>query len=386
MRDNQKNKNQGLPFPSASTELLGHEKAEGELVEAYNSGRMPHAWLFFGPTGIGKETLAFRLAKFILSQEGNKLHQPLSCSLFKSLTINPKCQAALQVSSESHPDLKILRCKSNEQGRTNSIIRINDIRSFKSSLHLKSSSGGWRVIIIDEAEKMNTNAANAILKLIEEPPEKTLVIIITNSLNAILPTIKSRCRKLMLRPLNDNFVASLITKVYPYLSDKDMNIILRLVEGSPGKALTFLEAGGAVIYRDIINILSKIPKISGEEVHALAENWCKRKLNNSNQDIFHIVTYMLLRWIERAILAANQSPDIQEIIPGDLEAGRIYVSCIGLESAFYRRDAIYRLIQLENALMLDRKQLIIEAFYILALGEKIEYSIFSPSARDFIKF
>ncbi|AHC73740.1 ATPase involved in DNA replication [Candidatus Endolissoclinum faulkneri L5] len=376
-----KDKNQSLPRPSASTELLGHEKEERELLEAYNSGRMPHAWLFSGPPGIGKETLAFRLAKFILSQEEDKAHQPFSRDLPRSLAIDPNCQVALQVSSESHPDLKILRCKSNAQGKTNSMICIDSVRSFKSSLHLKSSSGGWRVIIIDQAEKMNINAENAILKLLEEPPEKTLVIIISTAPNAMLATIKSRCRKLMLRPINDKFISRLITKVHPYLSNNDMNMILRSAEGSSGKALAFVEAGGATIYRNIINVVAKMPKVSGEDVHALAMNWCEKKSKNTNQDIFYIGIYMLLRWIERAILAVNQAPNIQEIIPGDLETGRMYISSIGLESAFHRRDAIQRLIKLENALILDRKQIVIEAFYILALGGKNKYSTFPPSAK-----
>lgn len=363
----------GLPSPSAATELLGHADAEHRLLEAWNSGRMPHAWLFAGPPGIGKATLAFRLAKFVLSEggaaAGGLFGEPLPPT---SLSVDPESQAARQVSAESHPDLKILRRKPNDRGVMSAVIRVDDVRAFESSLHFKTSSGGWRVAIVDEAEKMNSNAENALLKILEEPPSKTLIIIVSNALNAMLPTTRSRCRRLMMAPLSDEVVSTLVNRAHPHLPRPDLDLILRLAEGSPGRALEFVEAGGAELYRNVAKVLADLPEVSGENLHALAGNWGGRKPKEGERDPFRTGTDLLLRWIDRAIRAANHAPGLHEIIPGDLEAGRVYVARIGVEAAFRRREAVQRLIRLESALNLDRKQVLIDAIHTLAFGEGLE--------------
>lgn len=366
---------QGLPNPAAATELFGHGEAEQRLLDAWNSGRMPHAWLLAGPPGIGKATLAYRLARFVLSDgaqgegAGGLFGESLPPT---SLAIDPNHPVARLVAAESHPDLKILRRKPNDRGVLSAVIRVNDVRAFESSLHLKTSGGGWRVAIVDEAERMNANAENALLKILEEPPAKTLIIIVSNALNAMLPTTRSRCRRLMLATLPDAEVAGLVRRAHPGLPPADLDLILRLAEGSPGRAIEFVEAGGAGLYRGVADVLGSLPDVDGEDVHALAAAWGGRKPKEGERDPFRTGTDLLLRWIDRAIRAANDAPGVSEIVPGDLDAGRAFVARIGVEAAFRRREAVRRLIHLEGALNLDRKQVLIDAVHTLAFGEGLE--------------
>lgn len=363
----------GLPSPAAASDLLGHGEAERLLLEAWNSGRMPHAWLFAGPPGIGKATLAFRLAKFVLSGGGEAAGGLFGDALPPtSLAIDPEHPAARLVSGEAHSDLKILRRKPNERGVMSAVIRVEDVRAFENSLHYKTSSGGWRVAIVDEAERMNRNSENALLKILEEPPAKTLIIIVSNALNAMLPTTRSRCRRLMLSPLPDGDVAGLVGRAHPDILPADLDLVLRLAEGSPGRAIEFVEAGGAELYRNVAKVLAVLPEVNGENLHALAASWGGRKPKEGERDPFRTGTDLLERWIDRAIRAANDAPGLKEIVPGDLEAGRIFVARIGVEAAFRRREAVRRLIHLENVLNLDRKQVLIDSVHTLAFGEGLE--------------
>jgi DNA polymerase-3 subunit delta' len=364
---------EGLPTPAMATTLLGHAGAERRLLEAWNSGRMPHAWLFAGPPGIGKASLAFRLAKFVLSGGGEAAGGLFGDALPpSSLAVDPAHPAARQVSAESHPDLKILRRKPNDRGVMSAVIRVDEVRAFESSLHFRTTSGGWRVAIVDEAETMNRNAENALLKILEEPPAKTLIIIVSNALNVMLPTTRSRCRRLLLSPLPDADVASLLARAHPGLARRDLDLVLRLAEGSPGRAVEFVEAGGAELYRNVAKVLADLPEVNGENLHALAGSWGGRKPKEGEQDPFRTGTDLMLRWIDRSIRAANHAPGLAEIIPGDLEAGRIYVARVGVEAAFRRREAVQRLIRLESALNLDRKQVLIDAVHTLAFGEGLD--------------
>ncbi|MCR9072974.1 MAG: DNA polymerase III subunit delta' [Alphaproteobacteria bacterium] len=374
MSDDQQHDGEGgLPLPAAATELLGHGEAERLLLDAWNSGRMPHAWLFAGPPGIGKATLAFRLAKFVLSGGGAATGGLFGEALPPAnLAVDPEDAAARLVSAEAHPDLRILRREQNKQGVMSAVIRVDDVRAFESSLHFRTGGGGWRVAIVDEAERMNRNSENALLKILEEPPSKTLIIIISNALNGMLPTTRSRCRRLMLAPLPDDAVAALVMRAYPDILPADLDLVLRLAEGSPGRALEFVAAGGADLYRNVAKVLGDLPEVNGENLHALAGIWGGRKPKEGEVDPFRTGTDLMMRWIDRAIRAANHAPGLREIVPGDLEAGRAFIARTGVEAAFRRREAARRLIHLESALNLDRKQVLIDAVHTLAYGEGLE--------------
>lgn len=362
-----------LPPPRVNTELLGHEDAEARVLDAWNAGRMPHAWLIAGPQGIGKATLAYRIAKFVLS--GGEVTG--ESGLFgaadappTNLATDADGRAVRLVSSESHPDLHILRRKPNDRGVLSQVIRVDDVRAFEAAMRLRSAEGGWRVAIVDEAERMNRNAENALLKILEEPPSNTLILIISNAESAMLSTTRSRCRRLRLAPLSDSIVSSLLARARPDLEPADLRVILRLAEGSIGAAIALADVGGAKLYRAVAGVLGTLPEVDGEALHTLAGSWA-RKPKEGETDPFATGTALILRWIDQAIRAVNSDPRLAEITPGDLEAGQAWVAGIGVEAAFRRRAAVDRLIRLERALNLERKQVILDSVHTLAYGEDL---------------
>ena len=372
----------GLLPPHMATDLVGHAAAEHVLLDAWSSGRMPHAWLFAGPPGIGKATLAFRLARFVLSQ-GADQQEADSAGLFGdalpsatttpvSLAVDPEAPAARLIASEAHPDLKVLRRRANARGVVSSVVRVEDVRTFGGALHLTPADGGWRVAIVDEGERMNRSAENALLKILEEPPPKTLIIIIANGANALLPTTRSRCRKLLLTPLDDDQVAALLTQAVPDLAGGDVDVVVRLSEGSIGRAIDLAAVGGADLYRAALGLLAPLPTVDGERLHALAATWGGRRPKEGEVDAFQTGADLVLRWIDRAIRAAHGAPGLREVISGDLDLARGFVARVGVDSAFRRRDAVRRLFRLEQALNLDRKQVLIDAVHTLAYGEGME--------------
>lgn len=369
---------EGLPAPAANPDLLGHGWAERVLLDAWNAGRMPHAWLIAGPPGIGKATLAFRLARFVLSGGGSVdtggLFAPAGPP--ESLAIDPGERVSRMVAAESHPDLKILRRQLTDRGTMSAVVRIDEVRTFEASLRLRSAEGGWRVAIVDEAERMNRNAENALLKILEEPPVNCLIILVSNALNAMLPTTRSRCRRLILKPLADNTVNDLLQRGRPELDAGDRGLLVRLADGSIGRALALADAGGADLYRAVAGVMSILPvnrgdSLPGEAAHALASAWAKRP-KQGEADAFAAGMELLLWWIDRAVRAAAGVAGLQEIVPGDLAAGRRWVTAVGTERVFRRRAEVVRLARLEPALNLDRRQVVLDSVHTLALGDGLD--------------
>lgn len=371
----------GLPLPAANPDLIGHDWAESLVLDAWTSGRMPHAWLIAGPPGIGKATLAFRIARFVLSGGGSGGE----ASLFgdadappTSMSIDPDSRVARMVAAESHPDLKILRRQHTKSGDSMSaVVRVEQVRTFENSLRLKSAEGGWRVAIVDEADRMNRNAENALLKILEEPPDNTLIILVCNALNGMLPTTRSRCRRLVLKPLDDDLVLDLLTRARPAVGAADAGVLVRLAEGSIGRATALADAGGADLYRAVAGLMAALPVgrgglIPGEAVHALAGAWGRRP-KEGEADAFAAGMELLLWWIDRAVRASADTDGLlKEVIPGDLSAGRRWVSAIGVEPAFRRRAEVERLIRLERSINLDRRQVILDSVHTLALGDGLD--------------
>ena len=189
----------GFPHPRETRDLFGQDAAERILLDAYRSGRMPHAWLIGGPEGVGKATLAYRAAKFILSNP-----DPLSGAVqgAKSLAINPNTPVVHRILAQAHPDLMVVRREIDPKKKTiPTLIAVDLVREALRFFGSTSGEGGWRIAIVDVADDLNRNGANALLKMIEEPPERSIIFLLANHPARQLPTLRSRCRKLMLNPL-----------------------------------------------------------------------------------------------------------------------------------------------------------------------------------------
>ncbi|EJF85976.1 DNA polymerase III subunit delta' [Candidatus Bartonella washoeensis] len=236
--------------PSQNNMIFGHEAARHFLAQMRKEERLHHALLFEGEHGIGKATLAFHLAWNILSSQKGDFLQPEHNSI-----------TWRQMTQGSHPGLlHVSRRLDIKTQKFKTGILIDDIRDVMHFLNQTSQDNGWRIVIIDPADDMNKSAANAVLKTLEEPPEKTLFIIITHSSGKLLPTIRSRCQQISLRPLCDDEMKKVITHVFSNQNLPDKEIVEMIVQkskGSPRKAALLLFHGGLEIIKTIDTLLEQ---------------------------------------------------------------------------------------------------------------------------------
>jgi DNA polymerase-3 subunit delta' len=216
----------GAPHPRETFELFGHEAEERAIAEALGGARMHHAWLIAGPRGLGKATLAYRFARAALGAP---------CKGPRPLDVDCEHLVARRISALSHPDLFVLRRGLNDRGKPRREITVDEARELGQFFSLAPSEGGMRVAIVDAVDDLNRNAANAILKTLEEPPARSVLILVCHAPGAILPTIRSRCRRLALRPLADAQMRAVVT-------DADAQL-LELAKGRPGRAIAFKAQG-----------------------------------------------------------------------------------------------------------------------------------------------
>ncbi len=201
----------GYPHPREMLVYHGPPETERLLLDAYRSGRMHHGWLFAGPEGIGKAVLAYRFARFILANPdpaSERVRQATDLSVAES---HP---ATRQVARLSHPDLAVIRRGFAKDGKALRLeTAVDDVRDGLAVFRTTSGSGGWRIVIVDSADDLNRNSANALLKVLEEPPQKALLILIAQRPGSLLPTIRSRCRTMRFGPLATGDVAKVVASV-----------------------------------------------------------------------------------------------------------------------------------------------------------------------------
>jgi len=220
----------GVAHPRETYGFTGHEAAEAALAEAFAGTRMHHAWLLAGPKGVGKATLAYRFARRAL---GAAPSGP------RALGVDPEDPVARRIASGAHGDIFTLRRGLNDRGKPRSEITVDEARGLVSFFNLKPAEGGWRVAIVDVVDDLNRNAANAILKTLEEPPPKTVLLLACHAPGAVLATIRSRCRRLDLRPLTEGEVRAAVASARGGPVD---DAAVRFAGGRPGRAIALAAA------------------------------------------------------------------------------------------------------------------------------------------------
>src|SRR2546421_6622346 len=184
--------------PRETSILAGHGEAEAALLNAYRSGRIPHAWLIGGPQGIGKATLAYRMARFVLAHRNPTTSDVQDA---ETLQLDPSHPVARHVAAGAHGGLLALERTLNDRGVMRTVITVDETRETIAFFGSTAAVEGWRVCIVDSVDELNPNAANALLKILEEPPQQSLFLLVSHAPARLLPTILSRCRKLPLRTL-----------------------------------------------------------------------------------------------------------------------------------------------------------------------------------------
>jgi DNA polymerase-3 subunit delta' len=257
--------------PRETVALFGHEAAEQALLDAYKSGRIAHAWLIGGPPGIGKATLAFRFARFVLAHPDPQAAEVQSAA---SLAVDPDDAIARRIAAQAQGDLRILERVINEQtGKLYTNIRVEDVRRVMSLFSGTAGEGGWRIVIVDAIDDLAKEGANALLKTLEEPPERTLLLLVSHSPGRELPTIRSRCRRLLLRPLSDDdVVRALVEATGRAGEDPDLAAAAAASSGSVSRALALLDGPALALRQRVIDAIGQLPNPDPRALHALADS------------------------------------------------------------------------------------------------------------------
>jgi len=258
-----------VKLPRETTALFGHAEAEQALLASYKSGRVPHAWLIGGPPGIGKATLAYRFARFVLAHP-----EPRAAEVQKaaSLAVAPDDPVARRIAAQAQGGLLVLERVINEQtGKLYTVIRVEDVRRSVSFFGSTAGEGGWRIAIVDAVDDLQREGANALLKVLEEPPERALLLLISNAPGRELPTIRSRCRRLLLRPLAAADVARAAAAAVGRDADEEIAGAARAADGSVARALALLDEEAQTLRQRVLDLIAQLPDPDPRALHALGD-------------------------------------------------------------------------------------------------------------------
>jgi DNA polymerase-3 subunit delta' len=255
---------EGQAHPRETHALFGHDAALSRAARAIRSGRPPQAWLIAGPPGIGKATLAYRIARYVL-RYGASADGPAD------LSVPANDPVSRQIAAQSHPGLMVLKRRANERGKLKTVLDVEEVRRLGGFFGMTAGAGGWRVAIVDSADEMNDNAANALLKILEEPPARGLLLLISHAPGRLLPTIRSRTQRLDLKPLDEAVLNEALEKLLPEIHAEDRAALVYLAEGSLGLALRLAGEDGLKLAREAEALLSQRGAPDMAAILALAE-------------------------------------------------------------------------------------------------------------------
>lgn len=309
--------------PKDNTYLVGCEDAEKMFLEAWKSNSLHQSWLISGVKGIGKATFAYKIARFLLSEDKEKKED------LSSLDISPNSNTFRQIAKGSHPEFKLIErgyidkdrkkiMKAIKDGnylsdeelgelKKSSVISVDDVRTINEFLAKKSADGKWRVVIVDTVDEMNTSSANAILKILEEPPHKSIILLISHNPAVLLPTIKSRCAKLNLAPLKENQVASLLRRYRADLSEDVIKKLASISGGSIGKAISYADGNALEMYEEIYSLATAGKKFKTAEMLS----FCDKIV--SDEENYNLFKELVLKFLTEQVRALNKVEDTADM-------------------------------------------------------------------------
>ena len=285
------------PDSAHNPTLTGHDEALRQVTAAFAGVRMHHAWLISGIEGIGKATLAWHIAHHVLSNGENPLGN-----------LNLKHPTAKLILAGAHPDMLVVRRMPNDKGDLRDSIVVEDALKIASFLHKTATHDGWRVVLIDEAHALNRHGQNAILKILEEPPARALIVMTATSPGALLPTIRSRCRALPLEPLSETSMKSILARFAPEVSGDELTQLIALAGGSAGFALKVIRTETLPLYAELRELLDAMPNLDIGRLHKLADR-LGRKADAESFDVLTALLTDLLRVAVHARATGEQGTD-----------------------------------------------------------------------------
>ncbi|MFN4155125.1 MAG: DNA polymerase III subunit delta' [Paracoccaceae bacterium] len=292
---------EGAPHPRETLRLYGHEAAESAFLNAFTSGRLHHGWLITGPKGVGKATLAWRIARFLLAtpeDDGGMFAAPPP----ENMDIPRDAPVARRMLQLAEPRLFLLRRGANDKETALSAdIRVDEVRRMKSFFALSAADGGRRVAIIDAADDLNTGSANALLKLLEEPPAGVTFLVIAHQPHRLLPTIRSRCRELRLTALPPEPLARALEQAGGAVDPGDVQALGELAGGSVGEAFRLTNLDGLKTYAGLIQLFSTLPRLDRPRALTLAETGAGK----GSEERFDLIVTLLDLFLARLARAGT---------------------------------------------------------------------------------
>lgn len=319
---------EGAPHPRDAVGIIGQDPAVAGFLDAYHSGRLHHAWLLTGPRGVGKATLAWALAKFLLAtpedDEAGLFGDPAPAP--DRIDIDPDHPVVRRIIAGSEPALKLIRRggagaterereKAWDEGRFSQEIRIHEIRELSRFAHLSATEGGRRVVIVDAADDMNTQAANGLLKVLEEPPARTMFFLVSHQPSGLLPTIRSRCRELRLSPLDRQDMQKALEQVLGNGAEMS-EALIALSAGSVGEAVRLINLGGTEIYASLVELFAGLPRMDRMHALRLAEGAAARGEETRLDLLIGLLELFLARV---AKTGATGQPPVPEAADGEAD-------------------------------------------------------------------
>jgi DNA polymerase-3 subunit delta' len=306
---------EGAPHPRSTPRLIGQDVAQQAFVDAFNTGRLHHAWMLTGPRGVGKATLAWRIARFMLATPLPDPDAMFADTPPVSLDIPEDHPVAQRVASGGEGRIRSITLTWDEKTKkVRSVIRADEIRSLNAFFHLSAPDGGYRVVIIDDADLMNITAANALLKMLEEPPAQTLLILISHQPSGLLPTIRSRCRTLPLRTLDAGEIAQAMAQAGVQSANTDA--LAALSGGSVGGAMRLSLLGGAALYAELVALMGTLPQMDRSRALKLAEMAAARGGEAKRDLLFTLIDLLLSRLARTGAVGTPPSP---QAAPGEAD-------------------------------------------------------------------
>jgi DNA polymerase III subunit delta' len=286
------------PHPRESYQCFGHAGTERQFIRSYLVGHLPHAFIIGGPPGVGKATLAWRVARFLLA---NPDPAAAAGEAKADLFVAPDRPAARQIAALAHPDLVLLRREWNEKDkRFFTEIRVEDVRRAIHMFQQAAGRGGYRICILDCAEDLNPSSANALLKLIEEPPPRSLFLIVAHRPGRMLATLRSRCQKILLKPLAAADIGQSVAALGPpwsAASEAKLAAAIARAHGSIHNVLRLLDDRGIAFDTNLGRMLDDLPRIDWSKVHALADRVAAR---NNGKD-YETMLAAIETWLDTRV-------------------------------------------------------------------------------------
>lgn len=293
------------PHPRLSFNCFGHTETERQFLLSYLSGHLPQAFIVGGPPGIGKATLAWRLARFLLA---NPDPATAAGEARADLFVAPDHPVSRQIAVMAHPDLVLLRREWNEKDkRFFTEIRVEDVRRAIHMFQQAAGRGGYRICILDCAEDLNSSSANALLKLVEEPPPRSLFLFVARRPGQMLATLRSRCRKILLKSLAAADIGHIVAALGPPWSaagEAKLVAAIAHAQGSIHNVLRLLDDRGIELDSNLGDMLDDLPRIDWSKVHALADRVAAR---NNGKD-YETMLAAIDDWLDVRVRRGAQSP------------------------------------------------------------------------------